>query len=70
MNEIEAKITTGFYKGDPISVKFGRPLKIFCRGKDVSDTMVELFIEISTRGQLLHLKFAETSPSQLRGEKP
>ena len=66
MNEIEAKITAGFYKGDPITVKFGRPLKIFCRGKDVSDTVAELYIEISMRGQLLHIKFAETSPSQLK----
>ena len=59
MNELDARIESGIYDGDPIKVKFGKPLKIFCRGKDITDCVMELIIEISIRGQIIHIKFAE-----------
>ncbi len=68
--EIEAKITSGCYAGDPIKVQFGRPLKIWCRGKDVSDVVMELRIDISIRGQILYLKFAEIDPTILGRSNP
>lgn len=69
MNELDAKIQAGIYAGDPIKIKFGKPLKIFCRGKDITDCVMELFIEISQRGQIVHLKFAETSKEMIGCER-
>ena len=68
-NELDAEIKVGMYAGDPIKVVFGKPFKIYCRGKDVTDTVMELHIEISPRGQILHLKFAETSKDMIGSAK-
>jgi len=66
VNEIDAQIKGGLYDGEPIKVIFGHPLQILFRGKDIGDTVVELHIEVSMIGQIVHIKFAEMSPKMLR----
>jgi hypothetical protein len=66
VSEIHAKIESGLYKGRTVTVHFGRPLKIMCGKEDITSIMMELHIEISARGQILHLKLAELDYSQFK----
>ena len=63
-NWIQAAVLKGNYKGKTIEVEFGKPLKILCDGKDITNVVVALRVDLSQHGQIIYLKIAETRPSQ------
>lgn len=67
-NWIKADIKEGSYKGKPIEVQFGRPLKILCDGKDITKSLIALHIKLDADGQVLYLKVAEMENSQVPSE--
>ena len=68
MSWIKAKITEGQYKGKPIEVYFGKPLKILCDGKDITNCLMALHIKLDVEGQVVFLKIAELKWSQVPSE--
>ena len=67
-NWIKANISEGSYKGKPIEVQFGKPLKILCAGKDITKSLIALHIKLDADGQVLYLKIAEMENSQVPSE--
>ena len=64
-NLIRAKIEDGAYKGKPLVVNFGRPLKVLIDGKDITEWLVALNIRLDASGQVVYLKLAELNYSQV-----
>jgi len=62
---IEAEIKKGKYKGRTVKIQFGKPLKVMVDGKDVSDVLMKLQIEIGVHGQFVILQLAELDYSQV-----
>ena len=68
MSWIKGVITEGQYKGKPIEVKFGKPLKILCDGRDITGKLIALRIDLDVHGQVVYLKLAEENYSQVPSE--
>lgn len=68
MSWVKGMIEEGVYKGKPIEVQFGKPIKILCDGKDITKAVVALHIELSVNGQMIYLKIAELDYSQVPSE--
>lgn len=64
---IIGKIEQGEYRGRTIKVKFGKPLKVLCAGKDITDVVMELHVSLTSKGQTIAVKIAELDYSQYKG---
>jgi hypothetical protein len=69
MTWIIGRIESGEYRGKTIKVKFGKPLKVLCAGKDITNVTMEIHVSLSTRGQIIAVKIAELDYSQFKTKK-
>ena len=67
-NVIKATITEGSYKGKPLEVQFGKPMKILCAGKDITNDLLALTIQFDVYGHVVYLKLIENNYSQVPHE--
>ena len=65
VNVIRGKVEEGVYQGKSIEVHFGRPMKILVDGKDVTEYLVALQINLDANGQVIYLTIAEMAYSQV-----
>ena len=69
MSWIVGKIESGEYRGKTIKVKFGKPLKVLCAGKDITDVTLEVHVSLTAHGHVIELKIAELGYSQFKESK-